>query len=83
VQLLVAAFLAPSLHGAWGPARLLVPILPVVGALAAWGLRFAPRVGSALAVLTIVASIWLLAGPRLGTGTLDPPRGDVPWQMGR
>jgi hypothetical protein len=79
VQVAVAALLAPSLHGAWGPARLLVPVLPVAGALAAWGLRFAPRVGSALAALTLAGSAWLLLGPRLGSGTLAPPRGNVPW----
>jgi hypothetical protein len=79
VQLLVAAFLAPSLHGAWGPARLLVPVAPAAAALAAWGLRFAPRAGAVLGVLTIVASAWVLVGLRAGQGTLAPLRGDVPW----
>jgi hypothetical protein len=79
VQVIVAALLAPALHGAWGPARLLVPVLPLAGALAAWGLRFATRTGAALAALTFGASTWLLLGPRLGSGTLAPPRGDVPW----
>jgi hypothetical protein len=78
-QVLVAALLAPALHGAWGPARLLVPVMPILAALAAWGLRFAPRAGAALAALTLAGSAWLLIGPRLGSGTLAPPRGDVPW----
>ncbi|HEY3021877.1 MAG TPA: hypothetical protein VGJ32_16880 [Solirubrobacteraceae bacterium] len=78
-QVLVAALLAPALHGAWGPARLLVPVLPLAGALAAWGLRFAPRAGAALAALTLAGSAWLLAGARLGQATLAPPAGDVPW----
>ena len=82
-QLVVAALLAPALHGAWGPARLLVPVLPIVGALAARGLRFAPRAGAALAALTMVASGWLLLGPRLGYATLAPPHGDVPWGGGQ
>jgi hypothetical protein len=79
VQLLVAALLAPSLHGDWGPARLLVPILPVAGALAAWGLRFAPRTGAVLGALTLAGSAWMLVGLRAGSGALAPLRGDVPW----
>jgi hypothetical protein len=54
---LVAAFLAPSIDGAWYPARQLVPALPLLAALCAWGLRFAPRVGAALATLTLAASV--------------------------
>ena len=78
-QVLVATFLAPALAGPWGPARLLVPVLPAGAALAAWGLRFAPRIGTVLAVATLALSAWLLAGPRLGEGTRAPVRGDVPW----
>jgi hypothetical protein len=54
---LVAAFLAPSLDGAWYPARQLVPALPPLAALCAWGLRFTPRVGAVLAALTLAASV--------------------------
>jgi hypothetical protein len=54
---LVAAFLAPSLDGAWYPARQLVPALPLLAALCAWGLRFTPRVGAVLAALTLAASV--------------------------
>ena len=79
VQLVVAAFLAPSLHGTWGPARLLVPVMPLAAALCAWGLRFAPRTGSVLAALTLAGSAWLLIGLRVGSGGLAPLRGDVPW----
>jgi hypothetical protein len=78
-QVAVAAFLAPALHGAWGPGRLLVPVLPLIAALAAWGLRFAPRAGAALAAATLVASAWVLLGLRLGDGGLAPLAGDVPW----
>jgi len=78
-QALAACFLAPTLHGAWGPARLLVPVLPLAAALCAWGLRHAPRVGSVLAALTLVGSAWMLLGPRLGSGSLAPPDGDLPW----
>jgi hypothetical protein len=79
VQLVVATFLAPDLHGAWAPARLLVPIVPVGAALAAWGLRHAPRVGAALAAVTLAGSAWLIVGARFGDGTLQPPRGATPW----
>ena len=54
---LVAAFLAPSLDGAWYPARQLVPALPPLAALCAWGLRFTPRVGAVLAAVTLAASV--------------------------
>jgi hypothetical protein len=50
------AFLAPSLDGAWYPARQLVPALPALAALAAWGVRFAPRAGAVLGALTLAAS---------------------------
>jgi hypothetical protein len=59
---LVAVFLAPSIDGAWYPARQLVPALPVIAALCAWGLRFAPRAGAVLGALTLAASVWALAG---------------------
>lgn len=78
-QLLVASFLAPELHGAWAPARLLLPIVPVGAALAGWGLRHAPRVGAALAAVTLGATGWMLLGLRLGDGGLQPVSGPVPW----
>jgi hypothetical protein len=80
-QLLVATFLAPSLHGDWAPARLLLPVVPVGAALAAWGLRHAPRVGAALAAVTLGATAWLLIGPRVSSADagLQPPTGPVPW----
>jgi hypothetical protein len=54
-------------------------VLPLLGALCAWGLRFAPRVGAALAALTLAAGAWVLLGVRVGSGTLAPLHGDVPW----
>ena len=60
---LTAAFAAPSLNGGdrvWGHARHLVPALPALAALSAWGWRFAPRVGAALAALTVGASAGLV-----------------------
>jgi len=58
---LVAVFLAPSLDAAWYPARQLVPALPLLAALCAWGLRFTPRVGAVLAALTLAAGVVALA----------------------
>jgi hypothetical protein len=78
-QLIVVSFLAPALHGAWAPARLLLPVVPVGAALAGWGLRHAPRVGGALAAVTLGATAWMLVGLRLGDGGLQPVRGPVPW----
>jgi hypothetical protein len=78
-QLIVVSFLAPALHGAWAPARLLLPVVPVGAALAGWGLRHAPRVGGALAAVTLGATAWMLVGLRLGDGGLQPVSGPVPW----
>jgi hypothetical protein len=61
---LTAIFAAPSLDGggrAWSHARHLVPALPPLAALSAWGWRFAPRAGGALAVVTLAASVALVA----------------------
>ena len=66
LQLIVVSFLAPQLHGAWAPARLLLPVVPIGAALAGWGLRHAPRVGAALAALTLGATAWMLIGLRVG-----------------
>ncbi len=60
VQVLVAAFLVPAISGDWFAARYLAPALPVAGALVAWGLRHAPRVGAVLGALTLIASAWVL-----------------------
>jgi hypothetical protein len=78
-QLVVATFLAPALHGDWAPARLLLPVVPIGAGLAGWGLRHAPRVGGAVAALTLAATAWMLIGLRLGDGGLQPVSGPVPW----
>lgn len=56
---LTAVFAAPSLDDggrAWAHARHLVPALPPLAALVAWGWRFTPRIGTALAAVTVAAS---------------------------
>jgi hypothetical protein len=75
-----AAFLAPTIAGPWPPGHELACILPVGAALAAWGLRRVPRTGRALAVLTLVASVWVLVAARVddGAGTA-PSHGPLPW----
>ncbi|MEJ7787239.1 MAG: hypothetical protein WKF96_20755, partial [Solirubrobacteraceae bacterium] len=55
-------------------------VLPVAGALMAWGLRHTPRTGAALSGVTLAASVWLVLGARLGAdGGLAPPSGPLPW----
>jgi hypothetical protein len=78
-QLLVAAFLAPSMFGLWFPARHLLAALPLTIPLVAWGLRHAPRVGTALAALTLAASVWLYVDVRWGEGSLVASRPDAPF----
>ncbi|HEV2813780.1 MAG TPA: hypothetical protein VGW10_11070, partial [Solirubrobacteraceae bacterium] len=78
--LAVAAFLAPVFEDDAGfPGRELLPVVPVAAALAAWGLRHAPRIGAALAAVTVAGGAWLLIGARAGDGELAPPSGPLPW----
>jgi hypothetical protein len=78
-QLLVAAFLAPTMFGFWFPPRHLVAGLLVAVPLVAWGLRRAPRLGTALALVGVAASGWLYADVRWGGGGLAAGRPDAPW----
>jgi hypothetical protein len=78
-QLLVAAFGAPTMFGFWFPPRHLLAGLPLAVPLVAWGMRHLPRVGSALAALTVAASVWLYAEVRWGGGSLVTDRPDAPF----
>jgi hypothetical protein len=78
-QLLVAAFLAPTMFGFWFPPRHLLAALPLSIPLVAWGLRHAPRVGAALAALTLAASAWLYVAVRWDGGSLVTARPDAPF----
>jgi hypothetical protein len=60
VQLVVAAFLVPSIDGDWFAARYLAPALPAAGALVAWGTRHAPRAALTLGVISLAASGWVV-----------------------
>jgi len=60
---LVAAFLAPSIGTdgrPWSHGRQLVPVLPALAALSAWGLRFAPRAGVLLGAATLALSVAMI-----------------------
>jgi hypothetical protein len=78
-QLLVAAFVAPTMFGFWFPPRHLLAALPLAVPLVAIGLRHLPRIGSALAVLTVAGSAWLYADVRWGDGSLAARRPDTPF----
>jgi hypothetical protein len=73
------AFLAPGLDSGSGPAAALVCVLPVAAALCAIALRRAPRIGGALAALSVVAGMWVLIGAAVDGTRLRPPDGPVPW----
>jgi hypothetical protein len=79
-QLLVAAFLARSEAGAWFPGLHLVAILPAAAALCAWGLRRAPRVGLALAALSLALTVRLVVAVATDASGLAPP--DLPAWLG-
>jgi hypothetical protein len=78
-QLFVAVFLSPTMFGFWFPGRYLIPALPLCVPLVALGLRRVPRLGTALALVGVVASIWLYVDVRWGTGGLVSPLPDAPW----
>ena len=74
-QLFGAGLLAPHVHGAWFPTRLLVAALPFAAAPAAWALRRHPRAGAALALVTVALTVWMLVSALFGDATLAPPDG--------
>jgi hypothetical protein len=78
-QVLMAAFLAPTMFGFWFPGRQLVAVLPLAVPLVAVGLRRLPRTGAALTALTLVCSAWLYADLRFGDGTWVDNRPDALW----
>jgi hypothetical protein len=78
-QLLVGAFLAPTMFGFWFPPRHLLAALPLAVPLVALGLRHHPRVGSLLGALTLVASVWLYVDVSTGSGSLVTDRPDAPF----
>jgi len=77
-QVLVAAFIAPTMYGFWFPGRYLICALPLAVALVAWGLRHAPRTGAALVAVTAVSSIWWYAELRIDGGAIVGPSSRAP-----
>ncbi|HVF77404.1 MAG TPA: hypothetical protein VNA28_03825, partial [Solirubrobacteraceae bacterium] len=77
-QVLVAAFIAPTMFGFYFPGRYLLAALPPAVALVAWGLRQAPRVGGLLSALTFVTSIWWYAELRIDGGGVVGPSSQAP-----
>jgi hypothetical protein len=63
VQLVVWGVLEPA-------GRHLMAVLPLAVPLVALGLRRAPRVGIALALLSVAVAVWVYADARWGDGTL-------------
>ena len=78
-QLVVAAFVAPTMFGFWFPPRHLMAGLPLALPLVAMGLRHLPRVGSVLAALTVAGSAWLYADVRWGDGSFVTRRPEAPF----
>lgn len=78
-QFAVGAFLAPTMFGFWFPGRHILTGLVLAVPLVAWGLRHAPRLGSALAAAGVAASLWVWLDVRLADGGLVGPLPDAPW----
>jgi len=77
---LVAVFLAPTIAGPRFAGHQLVAVLPLIGALSAWGLRRFPRTGTLLAALTLAITVWVLVAARVdGDAGVAPARGALPW----
>jgi hypothetical protein len=70
VQLVVAALVAPTADGNWFPGRHLIPVLALATPLVALGLRRMPRVGIALALLSVGIAVWVYVDARWGGGAL-------------
>jgi hypothetical protein len=79
VQLLMAAFAAPTMFGFWFPPRHLLAGLPLAVPLVALGVRHSPRIGALLAALTLAGGAWVYADARLFGGTLVVDRPDAPF----
>ena len=79
-QVVVTAFLAPTIAGPWPPALLLLCVVPLGAPLAALALRRLPRSGWALGALTLALTAWTLIAARVdGSAGVAPPRGLLPW----
>jgi hypothetical protein len=73
-----AALFIPSLATYGFPGRVLIPVMPLTVPLVALGLRQSPRIGLALALLSVAGSVWLWIDARSG-GALLTNRPSAPW----
>jgi hypothetical protein len=78
-QFFVAVFLTPTMFGFWFPGRYLIAVLPLAVPLVGLGLRHAPRLGTVLGLLGLVASVWLYVDVRFSGGNLVDGLPDAPW----
>lgn len=64
------------------PGEALATVLPVAGALCAWGMRRLPALGLALSAVGLALTLWLLVAGHLATDAgLSPPAGPLPWSI--
>ena len=78
---LVAVFLSPPSPGRGSPRHELVAVLPLIGALASWGLRRFPRAGALLGVLGCSSPFGCWCVRADGDAGVAPPRGALPWTV--
>lgn len=78
-QMLVAAFVAPTMFGFWFPPRHLLAALPLAVPLVALGLRRLPRTGLVLGVVGVAGSAWVWLAVRVGDAGLAAERPDAPF----
>jgi len=78
-QLLVAAFVMPTMFGFWFPGLHLVAAMPLAVPLVGFGLRRVPRLGALLAVVGLAASVWLYLCVRTSGGGLVVGRPRAPF----
>jgi hypothetical protein len=77
---LVAVVLAlRGIDGTGFPGATFAAALPAAGALCAWGLRRARRVGAVLGALTLTGSAWLVIALRTGSAASWDSVPDAPW----
>ena len=79
--LVTAVFLLPWFSDR-APGEALATVLPLAGALCAWGLRRFPAVGTSLAAVGVALSLWLLVAGHVAEGAgISPPAGPLPWSL--
>jgi hypothetical protein len=76
---MLAVFFAPTVFGVWFPGRNLVPALPLLVPLVAFGMRRLPRLGALLGAIGVAASVWLVVAVRFGDAGTARDLPDAPW----